>query len=397
MFVSLFSNLTGFVPNASFLTSRDMSAQSLEEYLKDVPDQLGEPRNEPNYFRPGVQSTYAARSVLLDAGMDLSIPTSAGERGLLVVLGGLLSTPWQESSIELFAKAGWTVIQIDPEISIRKPNEDAYRRVKAEQSAWTVDQHKARSQRYKQAEGPNDPKIFLRDDKNLDRADFDLLVTLNKEANERFKLPPTGFELTADTDPEELGRTIAEAIDNTLAENAYAVAAAVEYFIDTHGSDAVGPIAVLGYSAGSFAAPAVAARLLAEGHAVDAMILIGAGADIFEISQTSVLANVAFNLTPVRGPEPSQERIDEAHSAYLKHTRLDPYALAPALADIPAFLMIADDDTFVPNGELLDQRLQRPHRVRYFGGHGGLFYFLPMQTPRMIRWLDGIVAARCPD
>jgi hypothetical protein len=54
--------------------------------------------------------------------------------------------------------------------------------------------------------------------------------------------------------------------------------------------------------------------------------------------------------------------------------------------------MIASTTSWVPNGDLLDERLGEPDRIRYFGGHGGLFYFLPQQTPRMVRWLDGAVS-----
>ena len=382
----------GFLENATFLTSRDASGYRLDRMLDDVPENLGEPRKKINFAVPGLQRTYVERAILLDRGTDVQIPETLRGNGLLVVMGGLFSTTWQESSIDLFRDAGWDLLQIDGSTSVRRPNDDEYTRVYDQQSEWVSQQVKARSGLVDE-QGNN----VAPDDEILDRfkenSSFENIKALNEQAKEKFPLPPSGFELTPDSDPNELGKTIAHAIDDTIAETAYAAAAAVGYLVETHGRDAIGPIGVVGYSAGSFAAPAVAARLIEEGHPVDAIILLGAGADLFEISQTSNITDGGIDLTGKGKHSPAPERIEAVHNAYLEHTALDPYALGPALADIPTLIMIADNDKPVPTGSILDERFGYPRRVRYFGGHGGLFYFLPPQTPRMIRWLDEVTQA----
>jgi surfactin synthase thioesterase subunit len=359
----------GFLENASFLTSRDASGHRLERAKAGLPAFLGTPRREENTRRPGLQLTHTRQSTMLGAGIDLRIPTDIRGHGVLIVLGGLYSTSWQETSIDLFARAGWDVLRIDPATRVRRPNDAAFDRVQSDRSAFVLDRMK--SEPGSVSEG-----------REAARA----------EARVKFPLPPLGFDLGPDRDPAEVGRVVARQVDDLIAENAFAAQAAVEYLVDTHGRDALGPIAVIGYSGGSLGAPAVAARLRAIGVPVDALILIGSGADLLTISRTSRRSNGGIDLTSDGRFAPTREQLAAAHEAYLRHTALDAYALGPALADIPTLLMIASHDEWVPNGDLLDERLGEPDRIRYFGGHGGLFYFLPQQTPRMVRWLDGAVS-----
>lgn len=129
----------GFVENAAFLSSRDASGYRRERALKDVPDALGTPRLKKNFWLPGLQQTYSGESVMLGRGIDLRVPTRVRGRGVLVVLGGLFSTTWQESSIELFEKAGWDVLQIDPVSWTRKPNDDNYEAVQDQRGAFAKD------------------------------------------------------------------------------------------------------------------------------------------------------------------------------------------------------------------------------------------------------------------
>jgi hypothetical protein len=362
----------GFLENAAYLTSRDATGRRLERAMEDLPGALGAPRLEENTRLPGLQLTHVRQSVMLGAGIDLRIPETLDGRGLLIVLGGLFSTAWQEKSIGLFERAGWDVLRIDPASRTRPPNDGELERVRDQRRAYAVDLLRRRS-------GP--------DGATMSSAEGRAAL---EEATAAFPLPASGFELSPGSDPEEVGRAIARAVDDVIAENAYAAQAAAEYLIDTHGREALGPIAVVGYSAGSLAAPAVAARLEIIGVPVDAMILIGSGADLFTISRESTRTSGGIDLTGGGRFTPTQEQIGAARVAYLRHTKLDPYAVGPALGGIPTFLMIASDDDAVPNGVLLDERLGFPDRVRYFGGHRGLFFFLPEQTPGLIRWLGRV-------
>ncbi len=379
----------GFLKNATFLTSRDASGYRLERAMKDVPENLGAPRGKRNYHLPGLQATYAANSVMLGRGLDLRIPTEIRGRGVLIVLGGLFSTTWQESSIELFERAGWDVLQINPASWTRRPNDDAFERAEDERRERAKDLFQRRAG-MKNEDGSDVPMTDWSERVDPEKTGLDDYAAALDDVKKEVPLPLTGFELSPESDPAEVGRTIAHAVDDSIAENAYAAHAGIEYLIDTHGRESLGSIAIVGYSAGSFAAPAVAARLECTGIPVEALILIGSGADLFTISQVSTISNGGIDLTGDGRYAPTPEQISSAREAYLRHTALDPYALGPALADIPTLLMIASNDEPVPNGELLDERLGYPQRIRYFGGHGGLFYFLPQQTPRMVRWLNEV-------
>ena len=379
----------GFLENATFLTSRDASGYRLERAMEDVPKPLGTPRRKRNFHLPGLQRTYSKESVMLGRGLDLRIPTELRGHGVLIVLGGLFSTTWQESSSARFEKAGWDVFQINPTSWTRRPNDDEFERAEDLRRKRAYELFQKRSG-MKNEDGSDVPMDEWANRVDQDKTGFDDYAKASDDVRGEIPLPPTGFELAPESDPDEVGRTIARSIDDSIAENAYAAQAGLEYLIERHGLESLGAIAVIGYSAGSFAAPAVAARLESNSVDIEALILIGSGADIFTISQNSTITDGGIDLTGDGQYTPTPQHINEARDAYLRHTRLDPYALGPALADIPTLLMIASNDKPVPNGDLLDERLGFPHRIRYFGGHGGLFYFLPQQTPRMIRWLDGV-------
>lgn len=384
---------SGFDENATFLSPRTGAGYARERALMNVPDRSSVPRGETS-FRPGLEMSYTGRQILLDRGLELGIPKRSRGKGVLVVLGGLFSTTWQESSIELFKKAGWDIIQLDPTTTILNPNYAEWKAVRDRQSDWRSEESRKRIVQERAAmDAADDAAGRPRTVRPLKSPQIEEIMATIAASEEKFPTPPTGWELTPETDPEQLGKAIARAMDETVAENAYAAAAALDYFVDTHGADAVGPIAVIGYSAGTFAAPAVAARIMADGHPVHALIMIGGGADLFGISQQSSITDGGVDLTGEDKYAPETDRLDAVHASYLEHAKLDPYTLGPALADIPTLIMIAEDDNAVPNGTLLDERFRRPHRIRYFGGHEGLFYFLPPQTPRMIRWLDEVTQA----
>ena len=70
-------------------------------------------------------------------------------------------------------------------------------------------------------------------------------------------------------------------------------------------------------------------------------------------------------------------------------------ANAPAMAAMPVLLIHAREDREVPadTGDLLYERLGRPERWEYDGGHSWVFLILPRLKGEIARWLEGAAGA----
>jgi pimeloyl-ACP methyl ester carboxylesterase len=132
--------------------------------------------------------------------------------------------------------------------------------------------------------------------------------------------------------------------------------------------------------------PAVAARLH---DRVDGMVLVGGGANLLQISQESDLTDgglkIDWNDDLLRGP-----LRNELYEHYLAASRLDPYALAPAIQDIPTLLVLAGMDSIVPaeTGRVLWRRLGKPERYTTPFGHALLFWQLSSHAGKISDWID---------
>jgi pimeloyl-ACP methyl ester carboxylesterase len=156
------------------------------------------------------------------------------------------------------------------------------------------------------------------------------------------------------------------------------------------------PIVVIGFSAGSLVTPTVAARLReVYPNRVAAMILVGSGAPVFDVSRYSKLTDGGIVLTPPGGPAPDDDTIDALRERYLPLATMDPWNTALAIRDLPVLHIYAAKDKIVParTARLLNDRLVKPDRLVYSGGHLGLFYFIPPQRERISQWLQGKVDA----
>jgi predicted esterase len=183
-----------------------------------------------------------------------------------------------------------------------------------------------------------------------------------------------------------IGRVIASEIDDAVASSAYAAEAAIEY-IDAHRPDLQGvPVVLMGFSAGALVAPTVAVRLH---ERLDAMVVIGGGANLFEVALQSKFKDGGVRLRCDK-KKPSQELVAAVDRAYLEASKLDPYHTAPLVRDIPTLQVHAKKDTWVPahTGELLYERLGRPDRLSISAGHELLFYRLPGQRRRIADWVE---------
>jgi alpha-beta hydrolase superfamily lysophospholipase len=179
---------------------------------------------------------------------------------------------------------------------------------------------------------------------------------------------------------------LARTIDDLVAEPAYAAEAVLDYLQKQRPDVPLRPLVMVGCSAGALAAPAVVAR---KAELFDAAVLIGGGANLLEISQESDLTDAGIRLEwPGGAVRESWRR--ELFREYLVYSRLDPYRTALCLRDKPVLVVHANLDTTVPaeNGWLLWERLGRPDRYVFTGGHRLLFWRLGDQAGRIADWLD---------
>lgn len=126
--------------------------------------------------------------------------------------------------------------------------------------------------------------------------------------------------------------------------------------------------------------------------ALDAVVLIGGGADAFFLSQHSSFTDGGVRVRCGKD-KVAPEVIDRLDELYIQHSKLDPYYTAPLLRGLPMLVVDARGDTWVPaaGGELLFDRLGRPDRLTIGADHDLLFYFLPWKAGVIADWLEGAV------
>lgn len=183
-----------------------------------------------------------------------------------------------------------------------------------------------------------------------------------------------------------VAKKLAAVMDDLVAEPAYATEAALAYLREHRPDIPLSPLVMVGCSAGSLAAPAVVARMP---ERFNAAVLVGSGANLLEISQTSDLTDGGIHLAwPDDQPIGPWRR--ELFHQYLTYSTLDPYHTARFLRDKPTLLVQANLDLTVPasNGWLLWDRLGRPDRYVHVGEHRTLFLTLRGQSHRVADWLE---------
>ncbi len=185
------------------------------------------------------------------------------------------------------------------------------------------------------------------------------------------------------------GARIAAHLDGQIADWAFAVEGVLAYLEETYPELRDRPRVVVGCSLGSFAAPAIAARL---DRPPDAAVLVGGGGSFLRVIQTSSIRQNLF--TVLWSPEaPSRETAMAIEAGYRDASKLDVLHAAPYLHDIPVLMLHARWDAIVPasTGELLWEALNRPERWVYPDGHLGLFWKLGGQSKRIVDWIDAQV------
>lgn len=212
------------------------------------------------------------------------------------------------------------------------------------------------------------------------------VLVINASTARRFEEP---VFLDADADPTPAAKRLARIIDNRVAEIAYAAEAGVEFVTKQHANLRAVPIVIVGFSAGALTAPATAEILR---DRVAAIVLVGGGANLLDISQRSSLTNGGIEVI-WRDKKSPPESVKKLNDAYVAQSKLDPYAIGPRLTGIPVLMLHGLVDDIIPTdtGDLLYERLGKPERLSYPLGHRGLFWLLPSQSGRIADWIDEAV------
>ncbi len=373
----------GFTPNASFVTSRTMQdpraverrAQRLERraLLAALP-----------YMGPGksrqFEPTYSSEDAELYSGMQIRIPPPSDRAPLGVMLHfpAIFGNEYERDVMEEFVRRGWAVVDLKPPAGIQPPVPEADRqKIKELQAQAKIAWDEA---------APPDGKLRVVD---MEDQRFGKWRELQGEIS---RLESGSFQVCPGTDLNEVARELALIIDQDLAGSAYATEAVVDYLRTQRPDLPRHPMVAVGFSAGAIATPTVVARVR---DSLDAVVMIGGGADAFFLSQHSSFTDGGVRVRCGKD-KVAPEVIDRLDELYIQHSKLDPYFTAPLLRGLPMLVVDARGDTWVPaaGGELLFDRLGRPDRLTIGADHDLLFYFLPWKAGVIADWLEGAVGKK---
>lgn len=379
----------GFRPNGSIITSRGLTSPASiarrreRQQFREIETAIWRKEGRVARRHPAIEV-----SGLLD-GMPVRLPEVppnwTGHRGLIIHFHSIQANPGERAVRQEMINRGWTVIdlQTDPRIATPVNPGDEKRLAELESSArlsWILG---TRGVTFTNAHGES--ATYASDPHQM-------AGMWSTAVEKTYKLREGSFELSPDADFDAIGRTIAELADDVAASNAYAAEAIIDYLRLHRPQFLQGPIVLMGFSAGSLATPAAAIRLMRDMPdpiAVQAVVLVGSGADLFEISQKSALTDGGITLKH-EGRRVRDERVDAVHASYLKYAQLDPIKTAPFLRSVPVLQVHASRDSWVDAsaGELLHEKLGRPDLLTVRGGHVRLFYTLSLYKDRIADWIE---------
>lgn len=384
----------GFSPNASFLTSQRVNTKQFQEHLA----RASNPTSDDTLLKslaPGLRLSKTHDRIALDQGIAMRLPRELPDDshqllGTLIHFTAMAGTEYEDAVMDALRSRGWTVLSISSEAWIRPPQRLEYAErlaeLEARQKELLNEVGSLTMARFKTKDPQEKAELKLQEQ--------ELFQTLTSISREMGRLGRGAFQVCDESQVETVAQEIAAAVDNQLAEHAYAAEAALEYAWSQFPQLRDKPVVIIGFSAGSLAAPAAAARLR---DVVDAVILIGAGAHAVEIARKGELTDGGVRVRCEDGEVPAY-LMDQLSEAYLAHSRLDPYHTAAQLRNKRVLLVTAMHDSWVPRAtaQLLRQQLGDPDRLTHLGGHRTLFYFLPSQARRIADWLERAVEDQRP-
>lgn len=370
-----FAALLGdFHPNGSFVSSYYLSAPTFQDWLASERQTRAAMALPPGAAPGSLHRSNLSAEIALEGGVEFQLPEpgASGRRGLILHYSALITNEYEKRFLDQLRERGWAVIDFGTWSGVRAPRDP--------KAVTRLPDLEARRRSLQQ-------RIHERTVAALTQAELDpILQELDTTSSEASRIRRGWFTACAPDDAENVGEAIANAADDAFAENAYAAEAVLDYINARRPDIPTSPLVVIGFSAGALASPAVAVRL---GPRVDAVVIVGGGADLMTISRTTTQRGAAIKV--LCDEQPVDDALYAAiDAAYLRHTRLDPYALSPLLTHTPILMVHANDDITVPaaTGETLYERLGRPDRLNFAGDHFKLFYFIPGQAGRVAEWLD---------
>jgi hypothetical protein len=130
---------------------------------------------------------------------------------------------------------------------------------------------------------------------------------------------------------------------------------------------------------------------------VAAVVLIGGGADLASVYLDTQLTDPASRVRWLPQDPPSEQR-DRFVRTWLEACTTDPLHTAAAIPADRVLVIQADRDRIVPNarGDQLWERLGRPERWKFHGGHTLLFWRLDGYATDIASWIDAKVAEWAP-
>jgi len=399
----------GFVRNGMLLTSRtleDPIAQAAREVERGGREML------LNLIQTDSQTTRWALNAF-DSGIEVGVPfrvptrrevaSTSMPRGLLIHLHSLAPNPFEPRTMKEFRERGWLVVDIATQSSVLPPLDDK-QRSDLERLRVRMREHIAKVASDASADDTlQELRSQIKDERTgtrfKDRVDFwrNRYDSRNREFERELNRiqRDRAFQVPADAPPEKIEQVandIASQVDNSLAGNAYALEAVLEYIQSQREDLRDLPRAVIAFSAGALTAPTSIA-LIRERFPIEATVLIGGGADMFMLSQESSLTDAGVRIRT--GERRASRKVrEQLHEAYLRHTKLDPLRTASSLNGIPVLQLHARFDYWVPSkgGELLWEALGRPERWDARLGHLSMFFVLPWKADEIADWLDAHVA-----
>ena len=203
---------------------------------------------------------------------------------------------------------------------------------------------------------------------------------------------PVSFEIEPGERLDEAAAQIAVLFDDELADWPYSLEAVLQYLARHRPDVRQAPTAVMGFSIGAIALPAVVARMP---DRFEAAVLVAGGANLLEVSHRTDKPDSGINLNWVNA-QPRDEDWQTLYAAYLAHARLDPYHTAAALTGMPSLIYHGSFDRVVPasTGELLFARLGEAQRHVFPVGHQHLLrVVMRLQAEQIARWTEAALTA----
>jgi predicted esterase len=203
---------------------------------------------------------------------------------------------------------------------------------------------------------------------------------------------PVSFEIERGEPLKQAAARIAAVFDDELADWPYSLEAVLQYLADHRPDIRQTPAAIMGFSIGALALPAVVARLPDD---FGAAVLVAGGANLLEISHRTSKPDSGIELRWV-GEPPGQEDWQELYAAYLEQAKLDPYHTAAALTGMPVLIYHGHFDQVVPaaTGEMLFARVGEAQRYVFPVGHRQMLrVVMLLQAGRIVDWTQAALAA----